>query len=300
VDNKLSDRSISGTFIGHSPHGNGYIFLVPNPSGATSGPHQYDEIDSRDVKFNETFAPCRERKGKLSNGSPIPPDLMTTNEYDSSNNNAHKPDSVPAHDQNFSNNDLPATDPTTPNVFGRGMRIAQPRQFLHPGTHSTDTVAILEPLATPINLEFQIREHQYANLCMNLDKDEHATFIMACMASQRYDEELLTKELELLMGCTAMNDDLILHADANLAIPDPTSQREIDRMDPPDAKRFNDATIAEVNGMKKKGVMELSTLDSLPFPTKIYQSVVNWTYKTNLGVYVKTKCRICFGGHRYD
>jgi hypothetical protein len=52
--------------------------------------------------------------------------------------------------------------------------------------------------------------------------------------------------------------------------------------------------------MKKKGVMELRTLDSLPFPTKIYQSVVNWTSKTNLGVYIKTKCRICFGGHRYD
>jgi hypothetical protein len=27
---------------------------------------------------------------------------------------------------------------------------------------------------------------------------------------------------------------------------------------------------------------------------------VNWTSKANLGVYVKTKCRICFGGHRYD
>jgi hypothetical protein len=46
--------------------------------------------------------------------------------------------------------------------------------------------------------------------------------------------------------------------------------------------------------------MELRTLDSLPKYCKIYQSVVNWTSKMNLGVYVKTKCRICFGGHRYD
>ncbi len=80
----------------------------------------------------------------------------------------------------------------------------------------------------------------------------------------------------------------------------PEIPKDIDRMTQKDAKRFNDATLAEVNRMKKKGVMELRTLDSLPFPTKVYQSVVNWTSKTNLGVYVKTKCRICFGGHRYD
>jgi hypothetical protein len=71
-------------------------------------------------------------------------------------------------------------------------------------------------------------------------------------------------------------------------------------MNPKDAKRFNDATISEVNGMKSKDVFENVTMDDLPPGTKIYQSVVNWTSKTNLGVYVKTKCRICFGGHRYD
>jgi hypothetical protein len=196
------------------------------------------EIDSRDVKFNETFAPCRERKGKLVTGSPIPPDLTTINESDSSTNNVHKPDAAPANDLSANNNDPTTSDPSSPSVYGRGMRSAQPRQFLHPGTHSTDTVAILEPLATPINLEFQIREHQYANLTMNLDKDEHTSFIMACMESQRNDEVLLIKELELLMGCSAMNDDLILHADANLAIPDPKSQREIDCMDPSDAKHL--------------------------------------------------------------
>jgi hypothetical protein len=120
------------------------------------------------------------------------------------------------------------------------------------------------------------------------------------MESQRDDDALLTKELELLMGCSAIKDSILLHDDVNLEIPDPKSQRDIDRMHPSDAKRFNDSTLAEVHGMKQKGVMALRTLDSLPFPTKIYQSVVNWTSKTNLGVYVKTKCRICFGGHRYD
>jgi hypothetical protein len=71
-------------------------------------------------------------------------------------------------------------------------------------------------------------------------------------------------------------------------------------MDPKDAQRFNDANITEVNGMKSKDVFVNATLDELPQGTKVYQSVVNWTSKTNLGVYVKIKCRICFGGHKYD
>ena len=96
-----------------------------------------------------------------------------------------------------------------------------------------------------------------------------------------------------------MKDD-IPYDPVNLTTPDPKSQRDIDNMLPADAKRFNDATLAEVKGMKHKGVMELRTLASLPHPIKIFQSVVNWTSKMNLGVYVKTKCRICFGGHRYD
>ncbi len=91
-----------------------------------------------------------------------------------------------------------------------------------------------------------------------------------------------------------------LSHEINLTINDPKSQSEIDKMLPKDAKRFNDATITEVKGMKTKDVFENTTMDDLPIGTKIYQSIVNWTSKMNLGVYVKTKCRICFGGHRYD
>ncbi len=71
-------------------------------------------------------------------------------------------------------------------------------------------------------------------------------------------------------------------------------------MNPKDAKRFNDANLNEVKGMKNKDVFEHTTMDELPRGTKIYQSIVNWTSKTNLGAYVKTKCRICFGGHQYN
>jgi hypothetical protein len=124
-------------------------------------------------------------------------------------------------------------------------------------------------------------------------------FLMACIESQRDEDARLNKELELLMACSAMKDNLPLEP-VNLSIPDPKSQRDINSMQPADAKRFNDATLAEVDGMKRKGVMELRTLESLPRQTKIFQSVVNWTSKTNLGVYIKTKCRICFGGPRYD
>jgi hypothetical protein len=51
-DKKLSDRSISGTFVGISDKGNGYIFLVKKS-------YELVEVDSKDEKFNETFAECR-------------------------------------------------------------------------------------------------------------------------------------------------------------------------------------------------------------------------------------------------
>ncbi len=71
-------------------------------------------------------------------------------------------------------------------------------------------------------------------------------------------------------------------------------------MSPVHAQKYNDASIAEFTGMKQKQVMELVPRSSFPKDTFIYPSVVNWTTKKVLGVYSKTKCRICFGGHRYD
>ncbi len=66
---------------------------------------------------------------------------------------------------------------------------------------------------------------------------------------------------------------------------DPKSQKEIDSLPPAEAKRFNDATLTEFNGMKKKQVMELISLSRIPKDAKIYPSVVNWTTKKVLGVY---------------
>jgi hypothetical protein len=142
-----------------------------------------------------------------------------------------------------------------------------------------------------------------ANLCMeNTMECNEPVYLLKCMEAQMNNEDRLMKEMELLNACTYCENDkefllTALASDIDLNVPDPKSQREIDRMSPEKAKRFNDATLNEVKGMKNKHVFENTTMDELPRNTKIYQSIVNWTSKTNLGVYVKTKCRICFGGH---
>jgi hypothetical protein len=145
-------------------------------------------------------------------------------------------------------------------------------------------------------------------MCLESSEPEaQAIYILDCMGSKNDEESKLMKELELMNACTynfEPNEVLLCSImqsnEINLSISDPKSQSEIDRMLPKDAARFNDATIAEVKGMKHKDVFEYTTIDELPKGTKLYQSIVNWTSKMNLGVYVKTKCRICFGGHIYD
>ena len=85
----------------------------------------------------------------------------------------------------------------------------------------------------------------------------------------------------------------------DLSSPDPKSQSAIDKMPTEKRKRYNDATVKEFEGMKKKKVMEYIRITDLPAGSKIYICVVNWVTKFVLGTYSKTKCRICFGGHHY-
>jgi transposase InsO family protein len=69
-NNKLSSRSEKGTFIGMSKLGNGYIFRIQRINKIV-------EVDSADVKFNETFSDCRDRQGKLIEGGRVlDPDLI--------------------------------------------------------------------------------------------------------------------------------------------------------------------------------------------------------------------------------
>ena len=246
------------------------------------------EVDAKDAKFNETFAECRERKGKRTSGHNIELDL--TNEKET-NDNEQLPD------ENSSDDDKDEQQ------YERPKRNTRAVQFLLPGTHAK------QQLKTDISRkEIEIRKEQHTNLCMESTmEDAEVIFVMNCMESQIDEETKLMKELELLTACiyNEDNNEILLATiknenEINLTIPDPKSQRDIDNMDPKDAERFNKATINEVKGMKHKQVIEYATMDDLPRGTKIYQSIVNWTSKTNLGVYIKTKCRICFGGHRYD
>jgi hypothetical protein len=171
-DKKLSNRSISGTFVGISEKGNGYIFLV-NKS------NKLVEVDSKDAKFNETFAECRERKGQLTNGHYIDPDL--TNEKEETNDEAESSDEDEPQIQ---------SDEDEPQIQ-RPKRTTTARQFLLPGTHLSKK-------------EIEIRKEQYSNLCLEQCdiQDPEAIYIMDCLGSQINTEEILLKELELLTACT--------------------------------------------------------------------------------------------------
>jgi transposase InsO family protein len=71
---KLSSRSEKGTFIGMSKVGNGFIFRIQRTNTTV-------DVDSADVKFNETFSDCIDRKGRLIKGGRVlQPDLI--NELD--------------------------------------------------------------------------------------------------------------------------------------------------------------------------------------------------------------------------
>jgi transposase InsO family protein len=126
----------------------------------------------------------------------------------------------------------------------------------------------------------------------NLDPDKH-TFdqILNCM------EQGIKAESGKLAD---PNEELLHHAMNDIGGPDPKSQKAIDRLPEKQRKRYNDATAKEFEGMKKKEVMEFVRMSDVPSGAKIYICIVNWVTKYVLGVYQKTKCRICFGGHHYN
>jgi hypothetical protein len=125
-DKKLSDRSISGTLVGISDKGNGYIFLIRKSNDLV-------EIDSKDAKFNETFADCRERKGKLTSANYIQPNLRNDNDNDSDDSNSTEcrdnDDDEQQHDQTTKDAD------DNDGQQQRQRRLVFPRNFLLPGTH---------------------------------------------------------------------------------------------------------------------------------------------------------------------
>ncbi len=170
-------------------------------------------------------------------------------------------------DDTDGDNDDNPNDEEDKRQFERPRRQTTPRKLLLPGTHSKH--------------EIEIRKQQYSNLCLDiLMENDKAIFILNCMEATLDEETSLLKELELLTACAIGDDDEELlmptianEREVNLNTPDPKPQSDIDRMDPKDAMRFNDATLSEVNCMKSKNVFENTTMDDLLPGTKVYQSV---------------------------
>jgi hypothetical protein len=94
-------------------------------------------------------------------------------------------------------------------------------------------------------------------------------------------------------------DEDLLKSLQDIGKPDPKSQKAIDKLPEHARKRYNDATTKEYEGMKAKKVMEFVRISDIPKNAKIYICIINWVTKYVLGIYQKTKCRICFGGHHY-
>jgi hypothetical protein len=197
-DTKLSNRSVSGTFVGMSDKGNGYVFLIGSSN-------KFVEIYSRDAKFNETFSDYRDRQGKLKAAPIIAPDLRVETEGNQ-RDDRNKCNDVDIDDDE----DQQEQSPT------RQHGKITPRQFLLPGNHSKQVQFVLPD--TPPQTEISVRKQQYAQLCLDnvIEDNEGAVFILNCMEATIDDETKLQKELELLTACALFDDcEIVL-----MAIPD--------------------------------------------------------------------------------
>jgi transposase InsO family protein len=336
--NKLSNRSEHGTFLGMSSRGNGYIFRVDRHNAIVevdSRDAMFNETfrDIRDRKgrlvrggvvlppdlhvtpesesnFDEPSQdgiiapPTSSRPVQLSNKFGLLTDPEDTNTPDAENTSTNTTE-IPSNDSNTATSTTPASTPLPTNKHwkyvpdlgptGKGDRkndgpksisfFQVPATTLSPNRRSSRNVpqSSTEVPATKVLSAFMPSPDGY-----NPELDT----LLSCLESK------VPPDLCLLSSkrTTALHEAFPADLDGR----DPKSQKEIDALSPTEAKRYNDATITEFLGMKKKRVMDLIPLSQLPKGIKIYPSVVNWTTKKVLGIYSKTKCRICFGGHRYD
>jgi hypothetical protein len=321
---KLGIRSEHGTLIGMSTKGNGFIFHV-NRNGTTA------EVDSKDVLFNETFSDIRDTRGKIiRQGRTLDPDLRqdTDDQYDYQDGIIANP---PKSKQvTISNRYSALADPATTSTATSKAPVLTDSANMSKTTTITHAAPL--PSATPTSKKHwhyvpNIKDHTRGD--RNNDGPKNVSFFEPASSGPAKRSSRSTPgpssallatppnsynpELDILMSCleskvppslcllsTARTTALHATFPSDMDEPDPKSQKEIDLLPPDKAQRFNDATLNEFLGMKAKQVMELISASSFPPGTKIYPAVVNWTTKKVLGVYSKTKCRICFGGHRYN
>ena len=331
---KLSDRSEKGTFLGMSTKGNGYIFLVPRtrsiveidskdvlfnetfsdcrdrqgkiiPNGAVLQPDLHDEPQM------ENSVPT---DGIIASRISLP--LSVSNRFAAldDDNDADTSNDAPTDPKSMSHEAPPSiTDKPKPVLAQRPPAKAPSKFWTYEPVPNTDapTASDRRNDGPKSQAFFQVIPSKRSTAQHNKPNPTASTVLTALLAqaSDPYNPELDLLLSSLESGRPA---DLCLlssyrTSELHSALegvfydgPDPKSQKDIDNMVPAQAKRYNDASIAEFNGMKKKKVMELLPRSQLPPNIVLYPSVVNWTTKKVLGVYSKTKCRICFGGHRYD
>ena len=304
-----------------STKGNGFIFHV-NRNGQTV------EVDSKDVLFNETFTDIRDTKGKIiRQGRTLNPDLCdeTEHHYEYQDGIIASPSS--SKQITISNRYSAIADPANTSTPTSQAPVPPAPT---PSTTTTKTTATTQVAPPPKkHWHYVPRQHDTIRGDRNNDGPKNISFFQpassrpasrSSRSTHGPSSALLTTmptrhnpELDILMSClesgvpsstcllsTARTTALHATFPSDFDEPDPKSQKEINLLPPNKAKRFNDATLTEFLGMKAKQVMELIPASSIPTGTKIYPAVVNWTAKKVLGVYSKTKCRICFGGHRYN
>ena len=361
-NNKLSDRSEKGTLIGMSKHGNGYIFRIQRSK-------EIVELDSKDVKFNETFSDCIDRQGKMIKGGRIlNPDLMETTKTHQQNEIEEQPDNenehrIPDEESESDNepeeiyvNDKPDNDEVKDsnsdsssssseeddqekrNKVNFSMRKIEPKKTSEPIKISTSlkktsrAVKLIQssegfskaPQNTSSKKNFENPDQSETRKSKREPKTRQMYEANFKPTYARKDSTFFTEEeddnledltptettFDQLLSCLEQqlkdesgklkddDEDLILKA-LQKGNPDPKSQKEINNLSKEEQKRYNDATKAEYEGMKSKEVMEFVRFTDIPKECKVYICIVNWLTKYVLGVYSKTKCRICFGGHHY-
>ena len=363
ANNKLSSRSEHGTFIGMSRVGNGYIFRIKRTNNVV-------EIDSKDVKFNETFSDCMDKKGRsIKGGRVLEPDLINeldmaadvqrlmatwnakqkktsikpsrfsaSNPYDvlQADNDEFNDDNE-GNDDNESNDNNEGNDDDEGNDDNKGNNDDEGNSSESDNDKEFSKPFEIKNFKTPIDGPIKTKQTNSGEMKRLLPSKGFRSEIKKTSASQsetrkskreiknreRFqpsflldEEDDLTnldpndKTFEQLLSCMEQNvksesgklndpDEELLKSLQDIGRPDPKSQKAIDKLPEHVRKRYNDATTKEYEGMKSKDVMEFVRMTDIPKDAKIYICIVNWVTKYVLGVYQKTKCRICFGGHHY-
>ena len=305
-NNKLSDRSEKGTFIGMSKHGNGYLFRIQRNNTVV-------EIDSKDVKFNETFSDCMDRRGKLIKGGRVLDQDLLEIEHQKEKGiectNKEKPEieNEKESSSSSSDNEDSSSDEDVP----------QKETFVlkNPFENEKKRYGNIEPMKNKEKLSRTLKSIQASNgfqaakntssknsndqsksntgkrarktrdlyephfdptykrkdatLFMEQEEDDLANLDPTKTTSEQL-LSMMEQQWQMEPGqLTDPDEDLILKA-VQLGNQDPKSQKEIDKLPPAEQKRYNDATQAEYEGMKAKEVMEFVRFSDVPKHAKIY------------------------------